>query len=107
MQSDKKFRRDKKEKIQALDFARGFVMSVGDKATAQAKALVLAKANEETKNFWLNIAGHIGKVLFVLFFLSGCQGINMRECKDMCPIGVKEFKDSGCICMTPKDLESK
>jgi hypothetical protein len=62
MQSDKKFRRDKKEKVNAKEFARGFVISVGDKGAALIKAQNHAKANEETKNFWLNILGHIGKL---------------------------------------------
>jgi len=55
----------KKLKVQdALDFARGFVASVGNKETALSKADHMSKSavDESTKNFWNNIKGHISKL---------------------------------------------
>lgn len=56
----------KRERVNAKDFAKGYVTSVGDKATALVKAKQLAEASKttdlNTHNFWLNIVGHIGKI---------------------------------------------
>lgn len=89
MQSQRKFRKPKREKVNALAYAQGFLMSVSasadtrqeaiDKAAVKAlemsatafiKALdpdiKAAEAKEWTRtgNFWNNIAGHIPKVKY-------------------------------------------
>lgn len=69
MQSDKKFRKDKKEKVtDVMEYAKDYIASVGDKNNAYTKALNHAKAalagplpDQETANFWNNVAGHINK----------------------------------------------
>ena len=66
----KKHVQPKKHKVQDVKaFAKGFVASVGDKNTAQTKALLMQKAalngsipDQGLANFWNNIAGVIGKL---------------------------------------------
>lgn len=68
--ASKKNLQSKKHKVtDALDYARGYVASVGDKNTAHSKALALEKAalngplpDQKTANFWNNIAGHINRL---------------------------------------------
>lgn len=77
----KKHLQPKKDRVtNALEYARGFAASCGGKDTALVKAKSLEDAarkagipDVDTANFWANIAGHLGKLLFVLFFLNGCN----------------------------------
>lgn len=65
----KKHIKPKKEKVNAMEYAKAFVASIGDKSRARGLALIMAKnakgttpPDDKTSNFWNNIAGHIGKV---------------------------------------------
>lgn len=65
----KKNLKPKKERVDAAEFARGFVLNFVDKNSAITKADLLEKAARnanlpdlDTANFWNNIKGHIGKL---------------------------------------------
>jgi hypothetical protein len=69
MQSNKKHKKEKKHKISASEFAKGFTNSMGGKEQALIKAKLLEQAAKtapepkvDTINFWTNIVGHILKV---------------------------------------------
>jgi hypothetical protein len=89
MQSQKKHRMPKREKVNALDFAQGFLVSVSASADTREEAIskaVLSARNMQTAalskskdsdlraaeakewtrtaNFWDNIAGHLPKVKY-------------------------------------------
>lgn len=66
--SKKKHIQPKKLKVKANEFAHQFVVNVGNKSTAYAKALHYrdsVKENKDLYNFWDNMAGHINKVKYV------------------------------------------
>lgn len=89
MQSQKKHRMPKKERVNAMDFAKGFLVSVSTTADTRQEAIGKAVASAQqmetatrskakdpdissfeakeltnTANFWMNIAGHIPKVTY-------------------------------------------
>jgi hypothetical protein len=86
MQSQKKHRMPKKERVNALEFAQGYLISCSASADTRQEAIskavtnannmalaALAKAKEgdgdakeltATANFWTNIAGHLPKVTY-------------------------------------------
>lgn len=43
--------------------------------------------------------------ILILIFLGGCFQMNTKACRDMCPLGVKEFDGDRCTCMKPDDLK--
>lgn len=88
MQSQKKHRMPKKERVQVMDYAKGFLASVSasddtkqeavNKAIASALQMSSAAFNKskdeglpnseakeyrKTANFWQNVAGHLPKVI--------------------------------------------
>lgn len=89
----KKHLKDKNHKVtNALEYARDFAKFNGGKDSATIKAKLLEEAAKKgnppdikTANFWSNIAGHLGKLLFVILFLNGCSYIkhpyfNIDDC---------------------------
>lgn len=97
--SKKRHKQPKKDRVSNVkEFARGFVASVGDKNNAQTKAKKLAEvANEpSTKNFWTNMAGVIGKLIFTALIISNFSCVTMREevedCRNYCKeLGTNHF----------------
>ena len=89
MQSDRKFKRDKRERVNAMEYATGFLISISASADTRGEAITKAvssanqlkeaalskakdpdtlgmevKALMKTANFWANIAGHLPKVKY-------------------------------------------
>lgn len=60
----KKNLKPKKERVNAQDFAKGFAMNVGDnnKALLMAQNYERAAVDQDVKNFWTNIKGHLNKL---------------------------------------------
>lgn len=75
----KKHLQPKKHRVQdALDFAKGYAMNVGskNKALVQAQGHAKAATSDDTKNFWINIAGHIAKLAVFMMIATGCTKEN-------------------------------